>query len=160
MKVYLYREEDCGIDWTTNYCDICKLENDDIPVQILASWDVENQEEALKSLTNWIKTDGNYNSDIAIEEVTKDYNSIFIAEEAIGLSINAIELSINIMTKGRKEIINYLYDDGYIELEIMNKLITVIDNIDNEQFKFVDDYFLNNNYLKEDSKIKIKKREN
>lgn len=153
MKVYLYREEDCGIDWTTNYCDICELENDDIPVQILASWDVENQEEALKSLTNWIKTDGNYNSDAFIEEVTKDYNSKFIAEEAI-------ELSINIMTKGRKEAINYLYDDGYIELETMNKLITIIDNTDNEQFKFVDDYFLNNNYLQEDSKIKIKKREN
>lgn len=153
MKVYLYREEDCGIDWTTNYCDICELENDDIPVQILASWDVENQEEALKSLTNWIKTDGNYNSDIAIEEVTKYSNSKFIAEEAI-------ELSINIMTKGRKEAINYLYDDGYIELETMNKLITIIDNTDNEQFKFVDDYFLNNYYLKEDSKIKIKKREN
>lgn len=153
MKVYLYREEDCGIDWTTNYCDICELEKDDIPVQILASWDVENQDEALKSLTNWIKTDGNYNSDIAIEEVTKYSNSIFIAEEAIGLSIN-------IMTKGRKEAINYLYDDGYIELETMNKLITVIDNTDNEQFKFVDDYFLNNYHLKEDSKIKIKKREN
>lgn len=153
MKVYLYREEDCGIDWTTNYCDICELENDDIPVQILASWNVENQEEALKNLTKWIKTDGNYNSDALIEEVTKDYNSEFIAEEAI-------ELSINIMTKGRKEAINYLYDDGYIELETMNKLITIIDNTDNEQFKFVDDYFLNNNYLQEDSKIKIKKREN